>query len=131
MLRTRNADLIGEAGTFQRNAANELAEKFKKLELDVETLRDFYKGAAADADIKSFQIGIANFKKVIEKINAYGKYQEDIFKHDSESHDKAKKEVRELLNDPLLKAKMLENSIINIPDELNPDEFNKGGPFNA
>ena len=120
MLRTRNADLIGEAGTFQREQASELDAKFKKLETDVDALRDFYKGAAADFDINSFKMGIANFKKVIEKIDSYGKYQEGIFKHDSENHDRAKKEVEELLAEPVIKNQIIsETPTITISGDSN------------
>ena len=102
MLRTRNADLIGKVGTFQKNKASELDKAFMKLILDVESLNNYYQGAGASANINAFLNGIANFKSVINKIEQYGDYQESVFKYDSENVAKASKNINSLLNEPLV-----------------------------
>ena len=131
MLRTRNADLIGNIGTFQKNKASELDKAFMKLILDVETLNNYYQGAGASANINAFLNGIDNFKKVISKIEQYGNYQESVFKYDSENVAKASKHISSLLNEPLVgKETPTIDTTISI-DKIISEQDNIGGGVDA
>ena len=131
MLRTRNSDLIGNVGTFQRKNAEELTEALKKLTLDVETLKNYYQGMGAEANINAFLRGIANFYAVIEKIDKYGTYQENVFKYDSESVRKASKNINSLLNEPLVGKTTFTNIDTTIDINNIKNDENTGGGLNA
>ncbi len=131
MLRTRNADLIGNVGTFQKNKATELDKAFRKLILDVENLNNYYQGVGASANINAFLNGIANFQNVINKIEQYGNYQESVFKYDSENIEKASRHINSLLNEPLVGNQTpIADTTISM-DKIISDQDNIGGGVDA
>lgn len=112
-IKRRDTVMINDVGLYMQKSITNLLNAENKLMMDIDNLLNNYSGIDANAIAGTFKVAVSKLNSLINNLDYYSKYMQNISKHDRENIENANKQLKINLENVPINNVTVQETILN------------------